>query len=126
MADRAEDPGSGHGIHSAVLAASVANAGAALESRVPNVGRCWSHGWNAASGSGAVESWAAGAQERFRRCRTSTQAFGGTGADPEFCARCRTASLAHCSAPEVPIDVRPGAVAEPVGVRAGRSTPQVV
>ena len=70
------------------------------------VGRCWSDVGNATSGAGAVESRAPRAQERFRRCRT--------------------ASLAHCSAPEVPVDVRPGAAAEPVGVSAGRSTRPVV
>jgi hypothetical protein len=43
-----------------------------------------------------------------------------------FCTRCRTASLAHCSAPEVPTDVRPSAVAESVGVAAGRSPPQAI
>src|SRR5580700_3882268 len=99
MAGRTEDPGSGHGIHSAVLETSVANAGAVLESRVPKVGRSWSDVWNAASRAGAVESRAAGAQERLRRRRTSPQAVGGPGAHHELCARCRTASLAHGGAP---------------------------
>jgi len=49
---------------------------------------------NAASGAGAVQSRAAGTQERFPRCRTPGEAAGGPGIDSELCARCRATSLA--------------------------------
>jgi hypothetical protein len=40
----------------------------------------------------------------------------------EFCTRCRTASLAHSDAQEVPIDTQPGTAPEPLGGSAGRNS----
>src|SRR3989442_182708 len=113
MADPAGGARSRHGIDSAVLEASVASTGTVLEAGVPEAGRRRPDVWNATSGAGAVESRAAGAQERLRRRRTYGEAVGGAGADPELCARSRTASLADPDTPEVPADARSGAVAEP-------------
>src|SRR5882724_2981676 len=120
MADRAGSRGSGHGINGTVLEARLASAGTVLEAELPEAGRGKSPIWNAASGAGAIESWAAGAQERLFGRRTTGEAAGGTGADLELCTRYRTAPLADGDAQKVPADVRPGAVAEPTGGSAGR------
>ena len=63
---------------------------------------------------------AAGTQERFPRCRTPGEAAGGPRIDAELCARCRAASMANGNAQEVPIEARPGAAAQPIGVSSGR------
>ncbi len=76
--------------------------------------------------AGAIEPRAPGPQEGFSRCRTSGQAAGSPGTAPEFCSRCRTASVANGNAEKVSVDARPGAATEPSRVSAGRSPYQVV
>jgi hypothetical protein len=85
------------------LETSVANAGAALESKVQKVGRCWSDVWNAASGAGSVDRGPRVRRKDFADAERLLKRLVGTAADPELCAQCRTASLAHCTAPEVPL-----------------------
>ena len=46
--------------------------------------------------------------------------------DFELCARCRATSVADGDAQEVPVKVRSGAAAEPIGVSSGRGPYQVV
>src|SRR6516225_535213 len=75
---------------------------------------------NVASGAGAVQSRATRTKERFRRCRTPGEAAGCPGTDIELCARSRAASMANGNAQEVPVEARPGAAAQPVGVSSGR------
>src|SRR5438034_1379960 len=81
---------------------------------------------NVASRAGAIQSRAARTQERFRRCRTPGEAAGGPGIGSEFCARSRAAFVADGNAQEVPVEVRSGAAAEPIGVSFGRGPHQVV
>src|SRR5256885_5076031 len=102
MATRARGRGSGHGIDGAILETGLGSAGTVLETDAPETGRRRPEVGNTASGAGAVQSRAAGAQERFPRCRTSGQAAGGPGIDFELCARCRTASVADGDAEKVP------------------------
>src|SRR5215468_5770944 len=73
-----------------------------------------------------AQSRTAGAEEGFRRCRTPSEAAGGPGIDSELCTRCRAAPVANSNAQEVPVDVRSGAAAEPIGVSSGRGPYQVV
>jgi hypothetical protein len=42
-----------------------------------------------------AQSLTTGTQEGFPRCRTSGEAAGRKRTDPELCARCRTAAMAH-------------------------------
>src|SRR6266513_708897 len=120
MAARARGRGSRYGIDSPVLETSLGSIGTVLETATREAGRCKAEVGNVASGPGAVQSRAAGAQERFPRCRTSGQAAGGSGIDSELCARCRAASVADGDAEKVPVDARSRAVAEPIGVSLGR------
>src|SRR5882762_3162515 len=94
--------------------------GTVLEADLPEAGRCWPDVRIAASGTGAIESRAAGAEEGFPRCRATGEAARVPGADLELCARYRTATVANRDAQKVPIDLRPGTVAEPTGESAGR------
>src|SRR5215831_5547678 len=73
-----------------------------------------------AFGAGTVQSRTARAQERFPRCRTSSEAVSGSGTDSELCARCRTTSVANRNTPEIPADTRSGATEQPIGVSPGR------
>ena len=61
--------------------------GTVLEADLPEAGRCWPDVRSAASGTGAIESRAAGAEERFPRCRATGEAARVPGADLELCAR---------------------------------------
>src|SRR5437762_6433616 len=121
MAARARSRRSGHGIDGPILETSLGSTGTALETGAPETGRCRPEVGNVASGPGAVQSRAAGAQERFPRCRTSGQAAGGSGIDSELCARCRAASVADGDTQEVPADARSRAPAEPIGVSSGEA-----
>src|SRR6266487_1637927 len=102
MADRAACRGSGDGIHSAILETGLGSTGTVLEADLPEAGRCWPDVRSAASGTGAIESRAAGAEEGFPRCGTTGEAVRGPGADLELCARYRTAIVAHRNAQKVP------------------------
>src|SRR6267143_1574675 len=95
MAARARGRGSRYGIDGTVLETSLGSVGTVLETDTPEAGRCKPYIRNAPSGAGAVQSRAAGAQEGFSRCRTAGETAGRPGADLEFCARCRAASMAH-------------------------------
>src|ERR1700731_2330146 len=119
MAARARGRGSGHGINGAILETSLGSTGTVLEADTREAGRRRPDIGKAASGTGAVEPRAAGAQEGFPRCRTAGETAGGPGADLEFCARCRAASMAHGDTQKVSVDARPCAAAEPIGVSAG-------
>src|SRR5258708_20374968 len=94
MAARARGRGGCYGIDSPVLETSLGRIGTVLETATAEAGRRKTEVGNVASGAGAIEPRAAGAQEGFSRCRTSGQAAGGSGIDSELCARCRTASVA--------------------------------
>src|SRR6266478_1484517 len=122
MADRAASRGSGDGIDGAILATGLGSTGTVLAGNQPEAGRCRPDVGSATSGAGAIQSRAAGTQEGFPRCRTSGKATGSQRADPEFCARRRTATVAHGHTPKVPADTRQSAVAEPIGGTAGRGS----
>src|SRR5579864_5913429 len=107
MAARARGRGSGHGIDGPILETSVGSAGAVLEADTREAGRCRPEVGNAAFGAGAIQSRAAGTQERFSRCRTPGEAAGGPRIDFELCARCRATSVADGDAQEVPVEARP-------------------
>ncbi len=77
-------------------------------------------------GAGTIQSRTTGTQEGFSRCRTPGEAAGGPRIDFELCARCRATFVADSYAQEVPVKVRSGAAAEPIGVSFGRGTYQVV
>src|SRR5216683_4396306 len=113
---------SGDGIHGAILEAGLGSPGTILAGNLPEAGRCRPDVGSATSGAGAIQSRAAGTQEGFPRCRTSGKATGSQRADPEFCARRRTATVAHGHTPKVPADTRQSAVAEPIGGTAGRGS----
>ena len=68
---------------------------------------------SAAPGPGAIESRRSRAEERFSGRRAFSEAFGGAGTGPEFCARRRTAPVADGHAPQVPSVAEPRAVAKP-------------
>src|SRR2546426_4671572 len=90
MAARARGRGSGHGIDGTILETSLGSIRTVLETATPEAGGRKPEVGNAAFGAGAIEPRAAGAQEGFRRCRTSGEATRGPGVDPELCARCRS------------------------------------
>src|SRR5580700_1050799 len=120
MAARARSRGSGHGIDGAILETSVGSAGTVLEAGAPEARRGKPEVRNVAPGAGAVQSWTAGTQEGFPRCRTPSEAAGGSRIDSELCARCRATSVADGDAEKVPADARSGAAAKPFGVSSGR------
>src|SRR6476646_4649147 len=122
MAARTISRRSGDGIDGAVLETGLGSAGAILEADAPETGRRRPDVGNAASGTGAIEPRASGAQEGFPKCRTAGEAAGGTRVEAEFCARCRAASVADGDAPKVSANAKPGAVAKPTGESVGRST----
>src|SRR5438132_5721953 len=104
MAARARGRGSRYGIDGTVLETSLGSVGTVLETDTPEAGRCKPYLRNAPSGAGTVQSRAAGAQEGFSRCRTAGETAGRPGADLEFCARCRAASMAHGDAQNVSVE----------------------
>src|SRR5262249_54179688 len=120
MAHRAAGRRSSHGIDGAILETSVGSAGKVLEADLREARRRKAEVRNVASGAGTVQSWTAGTQERFPRCRTPGEAAGGPGVDSQFCAGCRAAFVADGDAQEVPVEARPGAAAQPIGVTFGR------
>src|SRR5258708_31802684 len=112
MADRAAGRGSGHGIDGAILETGVGGTGTVLETDTREARRRQPEVGNAASGAGAIEPRAAGAQEGFPRCRTSGEAAGSSGIDLELCARSRAAFVAGSDAHKIPPYVHPGPLAE--------------
>src|SRR5262249_33219420 len=126
MAAGARGRGSSHGIDRPILETRVGSAGTVLETVPREARRRKAEVRNVASSTGAVQSRTVGAQAGFPGCRTPGEATGGSRIDSELCARCRATSLADSHAQEVPIDVRSGAVAEPIGVSSGRDSYQVV
>src|SRR5713226_2930290 len=106
MAARARGRGSGHGIDGAILETSLGSTGTVLETAPREAGRRKPEGGNVAFGAGAVQSWAAGTQEGFPRCRTLGEAAGSPGTNSELCARYRAASVADGDAEKVPVDAR--------------------
>src|SRR2546425_10287984 len=110
MVRRAGGRGSGDGVNGAILETGLGRTGTVLEADLPEARRCGPDVRSAASGAGAVESRAAGAEEGFPRCGTTGEAASGPGADLELCARCRTATVADGDAPKVPVDSQPGTV----------------
>jgi|SRR5215472_3161796 len=65
MARRARGRGSGYGINRTILATSVGSIGKVLEADTREAGRSKPEVWKAAFGAGAIQSRAAGTQERF-------------------------------------------------------------
>src|SRR6202165_2955443 len=126
MAGRTGSRRSGDGIHGAILRTGLGGAGTILEAELPEARRGWPDVGKAASGTGAIQSRAAGAEEGFSRRRTTGETAGGPGADSELRARSRTATVAHGDAPQAPVDAPPGADAEPAGGSARRGPYQVV
>src|SRR6185503_4731640 len=122
MAARTRGRGSGDGIDGAVLETGLGSTGAIVEADAPETGKRRPDVGNAASGTGAIQPRASGAQEGLPRCRTAGEAAGGTRADFEFCARCRAASVADGDAPKVSTNAKPGTVAKPTRESVGRST----
>src|SRR6184192_329624 len=114
MVDRARGRGSSHGIDGAILETGVGSAGKILETDTREARRREAEVRNVASGAGTVQSRTTRTQEGFRRCRTPSEAAGGSGIDFEFCARYRAASMADSDAPKVPVDARSGETAEPI------------
>src|ERR1700756_4385050 len=125
MAARARGRGSSHGIDGAILETRVGSAGKILEADSREARRCEPEIRNVTSGTGTVQSRAAGTQERFPGCRTPGETASGPGIDSELCARHRAASVADGNAPKVPVDARSGAAAEPNGDSSGRGTYQI-
>src|SRR5207302_10399109 len=126
MVDRARGRRSSHGINGAILETGVGSAGKVLEADTREARRRKAEVRNVASGAGAVQSRTTGTQEGFPGCRTPGEAAGGPGIDSELCARCRATFVAYGNAQEVPVEVRSGATAEPIGVSSGRGPYQVV
>src|SRR6516164_9393620 len=120
LARRARGRGSGYGINGTILATGVGSIGKVLEANTREAGRSKPEVGKAASGAGAIQSRAAGTQERFPRCWTPGEATGGPGIDSELCARCRAASMANGNTQEVSVEARSGAPAQPIGVTSGR------
>src|ERR1700746_1268092 len=104
MAARAGSRGSSHGIDGPILETSVGSAREVLEADTREARRRKPQVWNVAFGTGAVQSWTAGAQEGFPRCRTLGEAAGSPGIDFELCGRCRTTLVANGDAEKVPVD----------------------
>src|SRR6266496_3376880 len=103
MADRARGRGSRDGIDRAILEAGLGSTGTVLETERPKTRNYRPDVRNVASGAGTIESRSPWTQEGFTRCRT--------------------ASLAHSDAQEIPIDAQSGTATEPLGGSAGRSPP---
>src|SRR5438552_6316860 len=122
MADRAAGRRSSDGIHGAILGTGVGSTGAVLETDLPETRRHWPNLGSATFGASTIESRSTRAQEGFSRCRTFGKATGGQRADPEFCARRRTAIVAHGHTPKVPADPGQGAIAESTGSSARRGS----
>src|SRR5437867_2946228 len=101
MVRRAAGRGSSDGVNRAILETGLGSTGTVLEAELPKVGRCRPDVRSAASGTGAIESRAAGAEEGFPRCRATGEAARVSGADLELCARYRTATVAHRDAQKV-------------------------
>src|ERR1035437_6263189 len=120
MVVRAGGGRSGDGVNGAILETGLGSTGTVLEADLPEAGRCRPDVRSAASGTGAIESRAARAEEGFPRCGTTGEAARGPRAEIELCARCRTATVADGDAQKVPVDSRPGTVTEPTGESAGR------
>src|ERR1700739_3156667 len=122
MADGARGRGSRDGIDCTILAPRLGSTGTVLETELPKARRCRPNVGNAPSGASTIESWAEGTQEGFSRRRTFGKAAGGRRADPQFCARCRTAAMAdgHGHTPKVPADPQQSPVAKPTGGSTGR------
>src|SRR5215472_16086917 len=113
MAARARGRGSSYGINGAILEAGLGSTGTVLETVAPEAGRRTPEVGNVSSGPGAVQSWAAGTQEGFPRCRTPSEAVGGPKIESELCARPRTEALADGGTPKASADAEPGRVTEP-------------
>src|SRR4029077_15146151 len=120
MADRAQGRGSRDGIDCTILETRLGSTRTALETELPKARRCRPNVGNATSGASTIESWTEGTQEGFSRRRTFGKAAGGRRADPQFCARCRTAAMADGHTPKVPADTQQSAVAKPTGGSTGR------
>src|SRR6266446_8608166 len=95
MVRRAGGRGRSDGVPSAILETGLGSTGTVLEADLPEAGRCWPDVRSAASGTGAIQSRAAGAEEGFPRCRATGEAARVPGADLELCARYRTATVAQ-------------------------------
>lgn len=91
LAARTAGRRSGDGIDGAILEAGLGSAGEVLAAPRPEAGGGPSDLGSVASGAGAIEPRAAGAQERFRRRRALGQAAGGQRTDLELGPRARTA-----------------------------------
>src|SRR6266436_4617701 len=100
MVDRARGRRSSHGIDGPILETSMGSAGKVLEAATREARRHKAEVRNVASGAGTVQSRTTGTQEGFPGCRTTSVADG--------------------NAQEVPVEVRSGAAAEPIGVSSGR------
>src|SRR5215467_11588395 len=120
MAARARGRGSSYGINGPILEAGLGSTGTILETVTPEAGRRKAEVRNDAFGPGAVQSWAAGTQEGFPRCRTPREAVGGPGIESELCARRRTEALADGGTPKASADAEPGTVTESSRESAGR------
>src|SRR5258706_3953616 len=120
MAARARGRGIGYGIDGAILETRVGSTGTALETATSEAGGRKSEVRNVTFGAGAVQSRAAGTQERFPRCRTPGEAAGGPGIDSQLCTRCRAASMADGDAPEGSVQPRSRAGSEAEGVDSAR------
>src|SRR5438128_4872707 len=104
MAGGTRSAGSGYGVDRAVLEASVAGTGIAVQ---------------VVSGASAIQSSAAWAQARFRRCGAVGAAACGGRADSQLRAGPRTTVMAHGHPLEVSTYLRSGAVTEPTGISVG-------
>ena len=113
MAATAGGRGSRHGINGAILEAGLGSIGTVLETDTPEAGRRTPDIGNSASGARRIQSWAAGTQEGFPRCRTPSEAVGGPRIESELCARPRTEALADGGTPKISADAEPGTVTEP-------------
>src|SRR5215471_9686861 len=82
MAHRAAGRRSSHGIDGAILETSVGSARTVLEADLRETRGRKAEVRNVASGAGTVQSWTAGTQERFPRCRTPSEARPGAAAKP--------------------------------------------
>src|SRR5260370_31279312 len=108
MVRRAGGRGSSDGVNRAILETGLGSTGTVLEADLPEAGRCWPDVRSAASGTGAIESRAAGAEEGFPRCGTAGEAVRGPGPDLEPFARYPTTTVADRNAQKVTIDLPPG------------------
>src|SRR5450755_4210946 len=118
--------GSGDGINCAILATGLGSAGTLLEAELPKARRGGADDGKAASGTGAFQSRASGAKERFSRRGTTGETAGGPGTGAELRTQSGTAPLAHGDAPQASAETCARADAEPAGGSAGRGAYQVV